>query len=63
MLNIDLFYYIKTAAEKSTAVSKIEIKLNLTALRHFYATYLISKGVDIKVVQKLAGHKDIKVTL
>lgn len=32
-------------------------------LRHFYATYLIIKGVDIKTVSKLAGHKDITTTL
>ena len=44
---------------KRNAINRVTIH----GLRHFYATYLISKGVDIKVVQKLAGHKDIKVTL
>ena len=32
-------------------------------LRHFYATYLISNGVNIKEVARLAGHEDEAMTL
>lgn len=32
-------------------------------LRHTFASHLVMKGVDIRTVQKLMGHKNIKMTL
>ena len=32
------------------------------SLRHGYGSILLSKGVDIKVVSELLGHKDITTT-
>ena len=32
------------------------------ALRHTYATMLLSKGVDLKTVQNLMGHSDLTIT-
>ena len=33
------------------------------ALRHTFASNLVMSGVDIRTVQKLLGHKDIKTTM
>lgn len=32
-------------------------------LRHTFASYLVMSGVDIRTVQELMGHKDIKMTM
>ena len=37
--------------------------LNDNDLRHTFASHLVMKGVDIRSVAKLMGHKDIKVTM
>lgn len=38
-------------------------KLNLHGLRHTYASFMISKGVNFKIIQEQLGHADIKQTL
>lgn len=37
--------------------------LNLHGLRHTYASYMISKNVNFKIIQEQLGHVDIKQTL
>jgi integrase len=37
--------------------------VNFHGLRHSSASYLLSQGVNIKLIQKRLGHKDIKTTL
>lgn len=38
-------------------------KVTLHSLRHTYATRCIEAGMQAKVLQKLLGHTDIKVTM
>jgi site-specific recombinase XerD len=43
--------------------AKIKKRVGVHSLRHSYATHLIEQGTDIRFVQELLGHKDIKTTL
>lgn len=54
-INKILFKY-----QKKTGISKE--KMHPHSFRHFYAKYLINKGVSLDVVQTLLGHENINTT-
>lgn len=43
--------------------AKINKRVGVHSLRHSYATHLIEQGTDIRFVQDLLGHKNIKTTM
>ena len=58
-------YSIRTVQqilEKSHLKTKINKKATCHTLRHSFATHLKEKGVDLKTLQALLGHKSIKTT-
>ena len=50
---------LKNAMSKAGVLSKGSVH----TLRHSYATHLIKSGIDVRVVQELLGHNNIRTTM
>jgi integrase/recombinase XerD len=56
--NASVSSLVKTAAKRA----EIPFKISPHSFRHFYATYSIYNGADIRAVQKILGHRFISTT-
>jgi site-specific recombinase XerD len=54
---------VQRMLKQATRLAQITKQVGCHTLRYSFATHLLEAGYDIRTVQELLGHKDVKTTM
>jgi len=54
---------LQSAVHEAAKLAKLQKRVSCHTFRHSFATHLLEAGYDIRTVQELLGHKDVKTTM